>query len=33
MDILLALNAEGKTVIVVTHDPKIKSMAQRVIEL
>jgi len=33
MDILLALNAEGKTVIIVTHDQKIKDKAQRVIEL
>ena len=33
MDILLSLNAEGKTVIIVTHDQKIKDKAQRVIEL
>ena len=33
MDILLSLNAEGKTVIIVTHDRKIKDKAQRVIEL
>jgi len=33
MDILLSLNAEGKTVIIVTHDQKIKDKARRVIEL
>lgn len=33
MDILLSLNAEGKTVIIVTHDQKIKNKARRVIEL
>ena len=33
MDILLSLNAEGKTVIIVTHEQKIKDKARRVIEL
>ncbi|MDD2497726.1 MAG: ATP-binding cassette domain-containing protein [Desulfitobacteriaceae bacterium] len=33
MDILFSLNAEGKTVIIVTHDQKIKDKVQRVIEL
>lgn len=33
MDMLLSLNAEGKTVIIVTHDQKIKDRAGRVIEL
>ena len=33
MDILLELNREGKTVILVTHDDRIKKMARTVIEL
>lgn len=33
MNILLNLNKEGKTVILVTHDEKIKSKVKRVIEL
>lgn len=33
MDILTGLNANGKTVILVTHDPKIAEYAHRVIEL
>lgn len=33
MDILNALNREGKTVIVVTHDPKVAARADRVIYL
>lgn len=33
MQILLDLNKEGKTVILVTHDEKIKNMSKRVIEL
>ncbi|HMK16335.1 MAG TPA: ATP-binding cassette domain-containing protein, partial [Methanomicrobiales archaeon] len=33
MDILCELHAKGKTVILVTHDPKISEYAHRVIEL
>lgn len=33
MDILRSLNAEGKTIILVTHDEKIKKQGKRVIEL
>jgi putative ABC transport system ATP-binding protein len=33
MDILMELNREGKTVIMVSHDEKIKKIARRVIEL
>jgi len=33
MDILMELNREGKTVIMVSHDEKIKKMARKVIEL
>jgi putative ABC transport system ATP-binding protein len=33
MDILCGLNKEGKTVILVTHDPKIAEYAQRTIQL
>jgi putative ABC transport system ATP-binding protein len=33
MDILVNLNAEGKTVILVTHDPKIAEYAHRTIQL
>jgi len=33
MEILMELNREGKTVIMVSHDEKIKKMARRVIEL
>jgi putative ABC transport system ATP-binding protein len=33
MDILFSLNAEGKTIIIVTHDQNIKNKAHRVIEL
>ena len=33
MDILCGLNAEGKTVIIVTHDPKIAEYARRTITL
>ena len=33
MDILIDLHKHGKTVILVTHDPKIAEYAHRVIEL
>lgn len=33
MDILVSLNKEGKTVILVTHDPKIGEYASRIIQL
>lgn len=33
MDILRSLNAEGKTIILVTHDEKIKKQGKRVVEL
>jgi putative ABC transport system ATP-binding protein len=33
MDILIGLHKEGKTVILVTHDPKIAEYAHRIIEL
>jgi putative ABC transport system ATP-binding protein len=33
MDILVGLNKEGKTVILVTHDPKIAEYAHRTIQL
>lgn len=33
MEILLALNRQGKTVVLVTHDERIKGLANRVIEL
>jgi len=33
MDILCSLNKEGKTVILVTHDPKIGEYAERIIQL
>lgn len=33
LDILMGLHKEGKTVILVTHDPKIAEYAQRIIEL
>lgn len=33
MDILRSLNSEGKTIILVTHDEKIKKQGKRVIEL
>ena len=33
MDILVELHKEGKTVILVTHDPKIAEYAHRIIEL
>jgi len=33
MDILCGLHSEGKTVIIVTHDPKIAEYADRTITL
>jgi putative ABC transport system ATP-binding protein len=33
MDLLVGLHKEGKTVILVTHDPKIGEYAERIIEL
>lgn len=33
MEILMKLHSEGKTVIMVTHDQRIKKMAERIIEL
>lgn len=33
MDLLKAINSEGKTVIIVTHDEKIASQAQRIIRI
>jgi putative ABC transport system ATP-binding protein len=33
MDVLAGLNEEGKTVILVTHDPKIAEYAHRIIQL
>jgi ABC-type lipoprotein export system ATPase subunit len=33
MDILVDLNKQGKTVILVTHDPKIADYAHRTIQL
>ena len=33
MDILCDLHEKGKTVIIVTHDPKIAEYAQRIIRL
>jgi ABC-type lipoprotein export system ATPase subunit len=33
MDILKSLNRQGKTVIVVTHDPKIASYSDRIIRI
>ena len=33
MEILMSMKKEGKTIVLVTHDEKIKTMAERVIEL
>jgi ABC-type lipoprotein export system ATPase subunit len=33
MDILCELNEKGKTIILVTHDPKILEYAHRIVEL